>query len=288
MANPNTNSPEYKRQENTKQNSITYPLDLGKQPIYMTLIFKDYQSLSGQATKGIRDTIGKTVGVKTLPITKETIHLPIPQGLNDNYDLEYRTESLGALGGIASTIDQTVRGGGADIVGNVGSFALQKIREIGGAAVAALGDVAGVGNQAATIAELEFGAISNPNLAAVFKGMNLREHSFRWKLIASNLQESEIVQAIVKTIKQSALPTKELEGNFALNYPRIAYAYLRGPNRNIINFSRRGAFVKKVSVSYDGQNYPTFFKGVGTFNPVEVQLSITLVERSIITREDIF
>jgi hypothetical protein len=218
----------------------------------------------------------------------EYIHLPIPiNGLEDKFSIDYNsTTSLGAIGGVGSSIKDMVNNP-LSLVGNVLSGVGTVARNIGESAAGALGDVVGMGNQAAAAAELAAGQINNPNLATLFKGVGIRSHSFSWRMIAYDSGETDQIDQIVTLLKQRALPKRSLGANFSLNYPYVAYLYLVGPKNNaMLTFSEKGCFITNIRVSYNGQqNKPSFF--AGTNSPVEVQLDLSFVERSIVTSDDV-
>ena len=261
MAGPrnNTSDPEVMRDRINKGGTgPKYPPELDTQPSFFSINMREYNSLSpGGGTGG------------------EYFHLPMPtDGLKDEFVMKYTSKDMGAIGGVASSIMDVFRGG--SVVGGIGAGIGGIAQAIGEAAGAALGDVLpGVGGDRGTTgSQLLQGSISNPNLAAVFEGVDLRKHSFRWKMIAYDSQETEQIDQLVPQLKQRALPEREL------------YLYVVGPkNNSMITFSEKGCFITNITVSYGGQSHPSFF--VGTNSPVEVDLSISFIERSIVTAQDI-
>lgn len=251
---------------------LKYPAELDSQPNFFSINMREYSAtLAAGSTGG------------------EYFHLPIPiSGLEDKFDIKYESQALGAIGGVGSSIMDVARGGG---LGGIAGAVVTGMLGMGlagtEAAGAALGDVIGAPKGAGEAsAQLLAGAVNNPNLAAVFKGVNLRQHSFRWKMIAYDANESAQIDRMVTKLKQRALPERMENGNFVLKYPHIAYLYMVGPKGNgLITFSEKGAFIENISVSYNGQSHPSFF--VGTNSPVEVDLSISFRERSIVTAQDI-
>jgi hypothetical protein len=86
----------------------------------------------------------------------------------------------------------------------------------------------------------------------------------------------------LNTFKTSALPRKTLGASVQLSYPKIAY--IEFSPRDIIKVSRLGCFLDAVSIKYDGDGHPAFYKGTG--DPVIVDLTLHFTERSIMTAED--
>jgi len=254
----------------------SFPPDIDQQPNYFAITMRPYSVGANINPLGSGALVGGVAG----PGGKH-FFLPMPvSGLKDNFDIKVESQKMGAVGGIGSSIADAIRNPGS-IVGNVLSGLGAIGRTLGEEAMgAALGD-AGVNS-----VQLAAGAINNPNLAALFKGVDLRRHSFSWKMIAYGPDESAKIDNIVTQLKQSALPSRTSGGNFGLKYPDIAYLQVVGPKDNgMITFSDKGAFIENINVDYMGQSHPSFF--TGTNSPVEVSLSMTFLERSIITRDDI-
>lgn len=259
-------------------NSFKYPSDIDSQPVFFSINMREYNSLANITGVG-----GTFVGGKYF-------HLPIPvSGLDDAFHVKYASQDMGAIGGIASSITNILQNPVGGTISSITSGIHGLAQGIGEAAGAALGDVLpGVGGaRGEAAAQLTLGAISNPNLAALFKGVDLRRHSFSWRMIAYDEGESTQIDNMITQLKQCALPSRELNGNFVLMYPNVAFLYLVGPKGNgMITFSEKGAFIEDIKVSYNGQSgRPAFFKKSNS--PVEVQLQISFLDRSIITSEDI-
>lgn len=262
-----------------------YPPDISSQPVFFSINMREYQSIATRAVNTVRSN--------TIPATSYYFHLPIPiRGLNDNFNVTYNPLNLGPLGGTGASVLQATEDP-TSIVGNALSGAYEAGRRLIGAGAGAIGDVIGVGNEASIAASrLGVGAITNPNLAAVFEGLTLRNHTFTWHMIASNPDESRRIGRMISMLKKTALPTRQLSGNFVLNFPHVAYLYLVGPRNNgLITFSEKGSFITNISVSYNGQSHPSFFDDLGSLGnlltPVEIILTIEFMERSIVTSEEV-
>lgn len=283
----NTSDPQIMRERiGIGEKGYFFPPDISSQPVFFSINMREFKSI---ATR----TINTVAGAKTIPATSYYFHLPIPvAGLSDNFQIKYNSLDLGVLGGVGASVLQATEDW-TSIVGNAGSAAYEAGRRLLGAAAGALGDVVGVGAEAREAARsLGTGSITNPNLAAVFEGLKLRSHSFAWHMIASNADEARRIQRMIVMLKKTALPTRQLSGNFVLNYPHIAYLYLVGPRNNgLITFSEKGCFIENINVTYNGQSHPSFFGDLGNLggllSPVDVILKIDFIERSIVTSEEV-
>lgn len=286
----NTSDPQVMRERiGLGEKGYFFPPDISKQPVFFSINMREYQSIATRAL----NTAGGIFSTTVIPATSYYFHLPIPiRGLTDSFNIDYNSLELGPLGGTGATVLQATEDP-MSIVGNVLSGGYEAGRRLIGAGAGAIGDIIGVGNEASLAASrLGVGAITNPNLAAVFEGLRLRQHAFTWHMIASNPDESRRIGRMIAMLKKTALPTRQLSGNFVLNFPHVAYLYLVGPRNNgLITFSEKGCFIKNISVSYNGQSHPSFFGDLGELgdllSPVEIILTIEFMERSIVTSEDV-
>ena len=225
-----------------------------------------------------------------------TIYLPLPtSGLVDNYTINFDSQAMGAIGGLASTAYQTFTNGASatDIMtAGFNAIGLQITRSL----VGGLGDVVGMGKQAEAAVSLGTGMVLNPNYAILFEGIKPRTFNFTWMLTAENIEESREINRIVYWLKKYTLPKKNVNANanFVLNYPAIAYIGLFGPeqsdrdnNRSVfMSFATGGTFVTGLNINFNGgAATPAFFKNI--HSPVQVQLSLSFMERNILTSDDI-
>ena len=238
-------------------------------------------------------------------IFQQSIALPLPySGFTDNNQLKFTQESLGAIGGLAGgaaqvasapTLGGKLSGIAGAVLGFGGSIAQQGLTSAAGRAGdaidkgkgfnigkvhiamptgASLGNVEAFAGQAAGLAV-------NPNLSLTFNGVNLRNHTFSWRLIAKNADESARIEQILLALRTAALPKKLFAANGNLEYPHIAKIQF---NPDIIMFSKLGCFLEDIRVNYDGDGHPSFFQGTG--KPVIVDITLSFTERAILTSDD--
>jgi hypothetical protein len=130
------------------------------------------------------------------------------------------------------------------------------------------------------------GSTVNPKASLAFEGVELKQHSFSWTLIPKNETDSEIIRAIIETVKKNSLPTYQTFAgtNFKayLKYPSIVDIYLLGVNpAYFLKF--KSAMIRSVHVEYGSTGIVSIVKGG---KPGNVSLSIDLVELDIHTAED--
>lgn len=218
------------------------------------------------------------------------IYLPMPTGgLNDRFNIMYDQQAMGAIGGVGASVAQIIRGDAGSIVGNVLGGIAAFGKNLAQSGAEAVGDLVGQGAQAGAAVDLASGFINNPNYAILFKGVKPREFSFSWTLVPKNIDESNTLSEIIVALKKAALPSRNTAGrteNFTLNYPYIAYLKLVGPEKDkMLTFSESGAFIQNIDVKYDGAGHAAFFRK--TKDPARIDLTISFLERSIVTSEDI-
>jgi len=252
--------------------STSFPKDIGNSPNFFSIALMDY-------IPAVSMTANMYGG-------GDYFHFPMPiKGLEDNFSIKYKDTELGAVGAVVSSY---ATGGLAGMVGTAISGTLIKdLRDMFSAGAASLGDKAGANpQQSRAAASLASGRVDNPNLALLFQGVPLREHEFSWKFIPENAGESNQLMSIIRKLKSGALPSRELSGNYALTYPKVAFCFLKGPtNDSVLTFNKQGMFITDIQVNYQGGSHAAFFQG--TNNPVEIELKIKFRERGIVTSEDI-
>lgn len=141
-------------------------------------------------------------------------------------------------------------------------------------------------NGISQVADRALGSTVNPRASLAFEGVELKQHSFNWTLIPKNERDSEIIKAIIKTLKQNSLPTYETFSgtNFKayLRYPSIVDIYLLGVNSDYF-MKFKSSMIRSVNVEYGSTGIVSILKGG---KPGNVSLNVELVELDIHTAED--
>jgi len=154
---------------------------------------------------------------------------------------------------------------GAKVAGGLGS-----LLALGSSAE---GVVAGIG--------LSEGLALNPHLAVVFNNVGFRSHSFTYKFIARNQEESDAIKRIINTFKYHMHPSYDY-GTIAFKYPdefEIEFASAIAPYLYDIGT----CVLKDVSVNFNGEGTPIFFEGSGA--PVSIEIQLSFQETFIYTKE---
>lgn len=235
--------------------------------------------------------------------------LPVPSNLGVQYAANYSNENLGIFGAMAagqvsaselgqagssiadmvtSKIDagmQALKGNdtdaGVQMLGALGPTALA-----GGAAALAgpIGGLLALGGTTGGVASglsVNEGLALNPHLAVVFQGVNFRTHSFTYKFIARNQQESDLIKDIINTFRYHMLPSYGF-GTLAFEYPDEFYIQFADSIRPHL-FEYEICVLNSFSVNYNGEGTPLFFEQ--TQAPVSIEMTLGFQETAIQTKE---
>ena len=210
---------------------LSFPLDSSDYNFF-SLTFREFQYATAAKQKE--------------HVVKETIILPLPtNGIVDNLQINYDSQELGALTGaaakeIAAGIDKigaAMNKGGtmsekgyAALTGYIGAVresvmkGASKVKNMGAAdAAATVNAVLGGGGAISSAIGNALGQAPNPHVTAIFRGINLRDFSFTFKLIPNNIQEANAINKILNVIRNRALPKRNPNtGGLTLNYPHEA------------------------------------------------------------------
>lgn len=124
------------------------------------------------------------------------------------------------------------------------------------------------------------GVVSNPHTNLIFEGVNLKSHSFTWRLSPRSLQESNALKQIVDELKMRSHP-EEAFGGFALDYPDLVYVSFTGPTANYLPKIHK-AMITGVQVNTGSGNGLAFYSSGA---PTEHEINISMTEINIITRK---
>lgn len=284
-----------------------FPPDLEKTPVRFMINTRKFVPIS----KALKDT-AKRGGPSGETLTNKNYYiLPIPQqGINDVFNMIYDTQNMGAVGGSMTTLQNAIRDinkgdffqAGTEVIRGGIDFLTQ--RGISSLVKTVGAKVPGItSNQIQGGIEQVLGIVENPNFAALFKGVKLRNHNFQWKFLPRNLTESQLIGNLIRQLQADALPststlvdqginftvgetggTVNSKGsNFVLGYPDVAFLKIIGPSYDLITFNRDGSFISDIRVSYS-EGEVAFFKD--KYHPSEITLSIQFQERTIVTKND--
>jgi len=243
------------------------------------------------------------------------IFLPLPANLTAGYGANYGNEELGVFGNAVgknfgdvnfdgsfseavSELAKFSRNVRADIgeegVKNVGASVAQSeagpvIAGLIGSVLGPSGAVIGAGAAAAAGAGVKAGfagkgTARNPHMAVLFQGTGFRTHSFNYKLIPRNQEDSRTITQIIKSFKLAMVP-EYIRQNHFFRYPQQFRIEVSKPDHL---FKFQTCVLTAFNVNYHGEG-GAFYHSLenGEEAPVSVTLEMTFTETRIITKDEI-
>jgi hypothetical protein len=245
---------------------LTFPENLGE--YYMIFTFKAYQRTA------------PLIESKALPL--QTINLPIPTNLQEQFGMQYSDKQLG----IAGAIEENIRNSGgsfgsAEEIGKSVGEGIKRLSASGSeAAFYGVRAVAGLSDSVGGAIDTATGAVLNPFQSLVFQGVNLRSHSFTYRFSPNSQRESDTLKEIIYEFKRRMHPEKT---KLFLNFPDIVDIKFGKKDGEPYFFTT--CFLESMSLNYAPQGTPSFFSESST--PVEVEMTLNFKEIKPITRGDI-
>lgn len=211
------------------------------------------------------------------------IKLPIPSKLIDSTTLDYSPETLGPAYGAA------VEGLGT-ATAEINS--LSSLNDVGGRIIGAGFTAAGLSALQSALNPTAQAAVStatgltiNQFQTMTFKSPVFKNHSFSWKLVPKNKEESNNIENIVRLFKYHSLPStsRGALGSGLYGYPETLTIKLFTGNKDQYLYKFKPCVVQNVNVNY-APNGPSFYRE--TRAPTAVELSINLVEIELWSKTD--
>jgi len=256
--------------------SMTYPNDLGK--YYIQFFFFDHYQDNAIVPRKSKDNF--------------IVSLPIPENLQEQFNMSYADKQLGALGLLeaAGLNDQSISAIMNGTAQQAGSIAQAVGGGAGGIAskdggggsllgVARYG-INGISDTAGTALDRVTGTILNPYQQLQFEGVGLREHSFSYTFSPNSAEEARTLKDIIYQLKIRMHPA--LNG-LMLNFPDQCRIKLSGGLDSKAYYTFQDCYLKSMSVNYAPSGTPAFFKGGE--HPVEIKIDLTFGEIRPITRD---
>lgn len=222
---------------------------------------------------------------RTDPFTVDVINwvpkiwLPMPENINDSVVLNYDTTDLGPIWG-AKVTDSARNEALQEFGASVGAVAGKQVSK-------AVEAIAGAG--AEERAGQDLGYIINPHSSVVFRGIQLKSHTFSWKLSPKNAVETKNIRAIIQQFKLEALPVA-FSGAF-MGYPNLCAPHyimdgLENPFLPIFQEFPGGTptAITNIGISYTPDGGSSFLRNG---SPVALMLNIEVRELEIKYRDGV-
>ena len=224
------------KQRIAKSQVMTFPSTLGS--YFIAFNFSKYS----------RDLTGKSAKY----FTKDTICLPIPNALNYSTAAGWQDTELETFG--EDAIQSIIKGGVSLATGEGWKAALDKASKIADTDIGGfvgrvlLRTARNIDSGLGAAVEVNLGAIPNPHLALAFTGIGFRTHTFQWKLVATNRQESDAIRSIITKFQARMLPDVS-PNNSMLTYPDVCDVVFSGIAPGYI-FDIKRSVVTDVQTNY--------------------------------------
>lgn len=272
-----TNATDY-----TNSQTTVYPTDLlssssANNDFCMKFDFYQYQ----------RPTIFSNVFTKPFG----TIVLPIPTNIVDHQSIGYvdsdpTNPALGAaLDGMVGSYRNNQANWMASAVESLGPalYGAGTAGAVGGATniLNTLGKTVGLGNAANRIFQTS-GLAVNPYLTVLFTAPTFKRHTFIWKFMPNNLQESNTIKYIINKFKYHQLPdTNQATAGSLLQYPDVVRPTII-PQGYVYSFKH--CVIQDSIANYAPGTTPSF---VGSSNaPSAIEFTIQLLEIEYFLKRD--
>ena len=276
--------------------------------------------------KGFRGYSLPGSNAATRELNGNRVYLAMPKGLQTQYSPSYRQIELGAAG--AAAVQAVSKGASteqmAKLIGDTAGAVLPEFAS--GAFAGAVNNIAQLGGlqgglDANSLQALTRGRVFNPFKENIFTGMNFREHTFNFKLLARSAQEAQEMQNILTYFKEGSVPNigasgdsntgksgagrflaRNLSGNRFFTVPdsfNIKFIRLKPDgqtdaegNKDFMHFKIHPSVCTGLQINYTPDGQYTSFKSPGQDPTKSIQvpalnLTLTFAETKLITTLDI-
>lgn len=226
------------------------------------------------------------IGIADTQFLNDQIELQLPQGgLSFADGMNYENNNLGMFrGAMVSGIDEesmeSLKNSASDFFNNIGDTATRRkgISNI----------IAMTGIQ---VARANARAAPNPNTRAFFKGPNIREFSFAFKMIPTSAKEANTIRTIIKTFRKHMYPER-LEGPGSLRigfyYPAMFHIEVfLGDEATDMAPKYMPCFLKSMSTVYNSSTGAILADMGKEFSFAEVDMNLSFTEEVTLSQEDI-
>lgn len=130
------------------------------------------------------------------------------------------------------------------------------------------------------------GGIPNPHPTVFFKGVELRQFQWNWKLVPKKKDDAEAIQKIITKLREYVIPSTKNSGNF-LEYPYLILPEIVSEKRDIDVELLYGKFKRcmatQFNINFSGEGTSAFFVDG---RPVSINLSMVFMEVESYTNDN--
>ena len=251
---------------------------------------KQRQQLNGERNQ--------STAKETKPVVEKVVSLYLPVALQFRDNVQYENFDLGTAGALAATGLGVVASGKE----STKSFINALVSSFGGdnSKVASLAASEAVGKAASTFGfegaaagrKIAAGVTINPNTRALFKGVNIRDFAFTFKMIARSQEEARVIKRIVHFFRTEVYPENipvTLGENSSATQVSVGYVFPKKFNIDIEYDGNQAApeikecYLRDVNTTYNSS-------GMGMHSDgefLEVDMTLNFQETRALTKEDI-
>ena len=215
----------------------------------------------------MRPTYNRRANAAQESQTGNSVGLYFPTGLNVSDELNYDTESLGALTGTAVNAMEGNNSGAAGLTrDNVLGLTANTVKRLGAGAIGA-GAAFSRGTR----------RVTNPQEFMLFNSPGMRSFSFSFDFLPQSQKEADTVPQIIQFFRRSAYPRElntleyEFPDTFAISYSQSSDDIIRMPE----------VACTSVGLTYNPNSMSFFTRGN---QPVETTLELSFTELRPISR----
>ena len=240
-----------------------------------------------------------------------TVKMFFPTGFNFADGVGYQASPLGIAGAAAESAANAAGGAGAEGgISALGAFATGLLDDAK-AAVKVIGeqdiDIGPAGVDAVRFAATRAAARSstaqpivsnitkmtvNPNIRTLFNGVNVREFTFQFKMIATSPQEGRVIQDIIKLFRTELYPEafnvpigkSNVEAKLGFNFPnafKIRFNFKGVENQNLPKLKECYLRTMSHTINPTGGGFKVDGK------PNEIDMTLSFVENQTLDKDDI-
>ena len=223
----------------------------------------------------------------------DTVKLYLPPAIQVQDGVNFEQAELGVRGGSAIQATENQSGGEttlAEIAKN--TFGFDTVNKIVGAmaneevARAVISGVSSVSGRGQNIVNTALQTTLNPNIRAIFRSVNLREHAFAFKFVPRSAAEAQEIRNIIDWFRinlypESIAPVGGLK--VAYKFPNKFLIRMKyGLNTDIVTQYLR-SYLVNMTTNYNPSNMSFYYDG--EFQ--EIDLTLNFREHRTLSKEDI-
>lgn len=245
---------------------------------------------AGPTVTGSQPISGAT---QSIDKSRGRVSLYLPAAINITDGVSYDQVELGTLGAMAA--NQINKGASplaaieASLKNQVGSMVeMIKVNPsiaTDAARLAAVKVASKAGQNFGNVASSVFRTAINPNRRQLFRGVNMREFGFTFKMIANSAREAREIESIIKFFRTELYPVTSVEAlgtSVGYQFPNLFDIQMTYNNKKVAT-SIAPSYLKNIDVVYNPSSMGFHVDG----KPSEVDLRLTFTEERTLDRSDI-